>query len=163
MELFTLLLPEILLVCTALVLFLFGVVKGPGGRRLAPWVALAGLLGSLLAAWLQGGARVQDSMDWSGSVLATGFGDYVRILAGAVGILFILLSWPTDRDATGNSALGFGGDAGEYFGLVLLSLAGIMLVGGANDTILLFMGIELASIPTYVLVAMSRPLPAAQE
>jgi NADH-quinone oxidoreductase subunit N len=38
-----------------------------------------------------------------------------------------------------------------------------MLVAGANDLMLLFLGIELASIPTYVLVSMSRPIPAAQE
>ncbi len=54
-------------------------------------------------------------------------------------------------------------DSAEYFGLLLLSLAGIMLVGASNDTMLLFMGIELASIPTYVLVVMGRPLPSAQE
>src|SRR3712207_9275739 len=46
---------------------------------------------------------------------------------------------------------------------MLLSIAGVMLVAGANDMILLFLGIELASIPTYILVSVSRPLPAAQE
>jgi NADH:ubiquinone oxidoreductase subunit 2 (subunit N) len=34
-----------------------------------------------------------------------------------------------------------------------------MLVAGANDIILLFLGIELASIPTYIMVSISRPLP----
>src|SRR3712207_4931683 len=32
-----------------------------------------------------------------------------------------------------------------------------------NDIILLFLGIELASIPTYIMVSISRPLPVAQE
>src|SRR5205823_7991697 len=60
-------------------------------------------------------------------------------------------------------ALHFGGDSGEFFGLLLLSIAGIFLVAGANDLILLFLGIELASIPTYIMVSVSRPLPEAQE
>jgi NADH-quinone oxidoreductase subunit N len=38
-----------------------------------------------------------------------------------------------------------------------------MLVADSNDLMLLFLGIELASIPTYIMVSMSRPLPAAQE
>ena len=46
---------------------------------------------------------------------------------------------------------------------MLLSIAGIFLVAGANDMILLFLGIELASIPTYIMVSISRPLPVAQE
>src|SRR5678815_5648714 len=46
---------------------------------------------------------------------------------------------------------------------MLLSISGIFLVAGANDIILLFLGIELASIPTYIMVSISRPIPAAQE
>src|SRR6185503_17403976 len=62
-----------------------------------------------------------------------------------------------------NPAMSYGQDAGEFFALMLLSLAGVMLVAGANDIMLLFLGIELASIPTYVMVSISRPLPVAQE
>jgi NADH-quinone oxidoreductase subunit N len=46
---------------------------------------------------------------------------------------------------------------------MLLSITGILLVTAANDIILLFLGIELASIPTYIMVSISRPIPAAQE
>src|SRR4029453_9060231 len=54
-------------------------------------------------------------------------------------------------------------EAGEFFGLMLLSISGIFLVAGANDIILLFLGVELASLPTYIMVSISRPIPAAQE
>src|SRR5690606_28706240 len=163
MELFTLLLPEILLTAAALLLFMFGVIKSSVSRRAAPWVALVALLASLVVAWMQAGGIDDAHVDWTGALLSNGFSDFVKVLAAGIGIFFVLLSWPTNEDATGNSAMRFGADAGEYFGLMLLSFAGIMLVGSANDTMLLFMGIELASIPTYVLVTMSRPLPAAQE
>jgi NADH-quinone oxidoreductase subunit N len=46
---------------------------------------------------------------------------------------------------------------------MLLSISGIFLVAGANDIILLFLGIELASLPTYIMVSISRPIPSAQE
>jgi NADH-quinone oxidoreductase subunit N len=78
--------------------------------------------------------------------------------------MFVLLAWPTNEQGTGNSALQYGTDAaGEFFALLLLSVAGIFLVAGANDLIVLFLGIELASIPTYIMVSISRPLPVAQE
>ena len=99
-----------------------------------------------------------------GTVRVTGLGQYIKLLASGVGAMFVLLSWPTDARASGNSALNFGIDgAGEYFALLLLSITGIFLVASANDIILLFLGIELASIPTYIMVSISRPLPVAQE
>ena len=147
MELFTLLLPELTLTAFAVVLFLLGVTRSPAVRRMVPWIALFGLVMSLLAAIAQAGASVQ-RIDFTGSILGGSFSDFVKILAAGVGIFFVLLSWPTNPDATGNSALRFGSDSGEYFGLMLLSFVGLMLVGGANDVIYLFMAIELASIPT---------------
>src|SRR5207244_2097248 len=88
---------------------------------------------------------------------------YIKLLSAGVGILFVLMAWPTDARATGNSALNFGTEAGEFFALMLLSIAGIFVVAGANDIILLFLGLELASIPTYIMVSISRPIAAAQE
>ena len=160
MELFALLLPELIVTVAALTLFMFGIVKGDAGRRVAPWVALAGLILGGTAAFF-GGPAV--ATDFTGAVLADATAAYVGVLTCVVGVILLLLCWPTNADATGNPALRFGVDAGEFFGLFLLSLAGVMLAAKANDTILLFMAVELASIPTYVLVAMGRPLPAAQE
>lgn len=166
MDLFSTLLPELIVTATALVLFMFGVAKSTGSRRLVPWIALGGLLAAVVAALLGPGAAEAGSagrVDWTGAIISNDFSSFVKLLALIIGSLFVLLSWPTNEDATGNSALRYGADAGEFFGLILLSLVGIMLVGQAGDTIMLFMAIELASIPTYILVSMSRPLPVAQE
>src|SRR5205085_11276808 len=73
------------------------------------------------------------------------------------------LARPTTRDPSGNPSAQYGHGAGEFFGLLLLSIAGALPVAGANDIMLLFLGIELASIPTYIMVALSRPTPLAQE
>ena len=46
---------------------------------------------------------------------------------------------------------------GEFHAFFLLSLIGVMLVCNANDLIWLFLALELTSLPTYIMVAVSRP------
>src|SRR4029079_19484800 len=98
-----------------------------------------------------------------GTLRAADFTQYIKLITAGIGMLLLLLAWPAGREATGNTSLNFGNDAGEFFALMLLSLAGVLLVAGANDIMLLFLGIELASIPTYIMVSISRPLAVAQE
>ena len=155
-------LPELLLTAVACVLFLLGVSSKVGARRLAPILALLALL-AVFGMEVIAAERSSTLADRYDTFRVFSFTDYIKMLTAGVGVLLVLLAWPTNRDATGNSALQFGGDAGEFFGLMLLSIAGVMLVAGANDMILLFLGLELASIPTYILVSISRPLPVAQE
>lgn len=156
-----LMLPEIILIVAGGALFLLGAVPRVGARRFAPRLALFALVVALVAAWQMvpaGGAA-----DVSAGIRLYFFSYYIKILAAAIGVFFVLLSWPTNREATGNSALDYDTDAGEFFGLMLLSIAGLMIVAGANDILILFLGIELASIPTYIMVSVSRPLASAQE
>jgi NADH-quinone oxidoreductase subunit N len=53
--------------------------------------------------------------------------------------------------------------AGEFFGSLLLMNAGTMLVAAANDIVFLFVGLELVSIPTYLILYLSRRTPTTQE
>ena len=161
-ELMQALLPEIILTVVACALILLGVSAKAAARRLAPWGALLALLVVFVLQFF--GAEMYDALaDPWGTVRVFEFAQYIKLLAAGVGALLVLLAWPANRDATGNSALDFGADAGEFFGLMLLSITGIFLVASADDMILLFLGIELASIPTYIMVSISRPLPVAQE
>ncbi len=48
-------------------------------------------------------------------------------------------------------------------GSLLLMMAGLMIVGVANDLVLLFLGLELVSIPTYVVLYLGRHDTASQE
>jgi NADH-quinone oxidoreductase subunit N len=154
--------PELLLVTAACVLFLLGTSASVAARRLAPIISLIALGVVFIVNAFQHANRLGDP-DPTGVVLLDNLAIYVKMLASGMGILFVLLSWPTSSDSTRNSALDVGPDVGEYFALMLLAITGIMLVAGAQDIILLFLGIELASIPTYIMVSISRPLPIAQE
>src|ERR1019366_3157876 len=162
--LLTSMLPEIILSAMACVLILLGISTRTVSRRLAGQLALLTLVVifvmQFFATRRAGDVPVFDQ--W-GTVHIDHFSNYIKLLAAGVGILLVLLNMPTNEDGTGGSASNFGTDTGEFFGLLLLSMAGLFIVASANDIILLFLGIELASIPTYIMVSISRPLPVAQE
>ena len=164
-ELLSILLPEIILIVVACALLLLGVSVKPAARRLAPALALAALAAvfamQMYALVGEDFGRVRTD-PWN-TVRATFFSHYIKLLTAGIGGLLVLLAWPTNPDATGSRSLHFGGDAGEFFALMLLSVAGVFLVSVANDLVLLFLAIELASIPTYIMVSVSRPIPVAQE
>lgn len=161
-ELLTALVPEIILTAAACLLFLFGAKASRSLRQAAPVVALVALAAAIVCV-LRGGQPDPVIADSMGTLRLTEFALYIKLLAGAVAIMLLLLQWPTNKDVTGNRSLLVGVDLPEYLALFLLSITGIFLVAGANDIILLFLGIELAALPTYVMVSISRPLPVAQE
>ena len=48
-------------------------------------------------------------------------------------------------------------ERGEYYTLLLFSVTGMMLMAQAADLIMVFLALELLSIPLYVLAAFARP------
>jgi NADH-quinone oxidoreductase subunit N len=52
---------------------------------------------------------------------------------------------------------------GEYYVLLMFSLTGMMLMGMASDLIIVFLGLELLSIPLYVLAGIAIPRPNSAE
>lgn len=156
-----LLVPEAALIVVAVATMIAGAFV----RATSLWryVALAGLL--LAAALLAGGGELsagdgleaQDAIDadtWtSGPVLVDPFAMAVRWLALVSGALLVM-SVPRDS-APGHLA--------EYFGALLLAVGGAMLAASAGDVVLLFLSLELVSIPTYLLLLVARRSPQAEE
>src|SRR5262245_4365215 len=70
----------------------------------------------------------------------------LRWLALLVGIVFTLIA----------ARLADVDFASEYLGCLILVVAGLMLTAAANELVLLFLGLELISIPTYVLLFIGR-------
>jgi NADH-quinone oxidoreductase subunit N len=71
---------------------------------------------------------------------------YARVIALALGALIVLVNWHQPAE----------NERGEYMSLVLFSLLGVLVTAAANDLIVLFFAVELVSVPTYVLIALSR-------
>lgn len=146
------LLPEILLLVGGCAVLLLGTGNT---RRLAPWTALVTLVLALvvtlgrgtLAAWW--GHPLE-----SGSGLAYGtLAGFVRLAALELGILLTLVNWSQARDE----------ERGEFLSMMLFSLCGLLLVGAADNLLMLFLALELTSIPTYIMIVLSRSNPRALE
>src|SRR5690606_38433934 len=48
-------------------------------------------------------------------------------------------------------------ERGEYYSLMLLSVVGMMFMASANDLVMIFIALELLSIPLYVMAAFRAP------
>ncbi len=152
-----LLLPEILVIALAVWTFMAGAVSGR--RQGAQFVAIVGLalVGFVLfrqdAELLARGIFEPGGTAASGPLLIDYFGQSLRWLSLLVGFGFVLLSGKAGSDTL----------ATEYLGSLLLVIAGSMLVCVAHELVLLFLALELISIPTYVLLYLGRRNQASQE
>ena len=163
----SILLPELILVLTATFIYVAGAFIP--GKKFWGIVALVGVVGSALALSGQYEKRFfkpaehapliqhAEHVEHAPLLVATEgavkgplavdlFGQYIRFLALLVGAVFVLV---TSRPQ--NEKL-----VPEFVGTVLMSIAGLMLVGGAGELTILFLGLELISIPTYVLLFLGR-------
>ncbi|MCE9547287.1 MAG: NADH-quinone oxidoreductase subunit N [Planctomycetia bacterium] len=151
-----LLAPQCVLVFTAIVIFVGGAFSEGRG----PWKQL-GIFGLVMSGLiLAQHQRAFETLLQHNEVAAT-FGpvslDLLGYLASwlALGVGVLLVLQVTGTDARG--------PAPEVIGSLLLLVAGLMLAAQANDLVLLFLALELISIPTYVLLALARPTPAGRE
>ncbi len=87
---------------------------------------------------------------------------YAKVVIAGVGILLLLLAAGTvDREYEASVARGatafdpLRSNRAEFASFFLFSLTGLMLCVSATDLIWLFLALELTSLPTYVMVAIS--------
>ncbi len=90
-----------------------------------------------------------------GMVVLDGFSTFVNALLLVSGLLGVALAYGYVRRA--------GIERGEYYTLLLFSVTGMMLMAQAADLIIVFLALELLSIPLYVLAAFARPRTESEE
>jgi NADH-quinone oxidoreductase subunit N len=94
---------------------------------------------------------------------------YAKSLIAAMGLLMLPLMggtvdvWRERSFKKSNSFDPLRVTKGEFYAFFLFSLMGVMLCASADDLIWLFLAMELTSLPTYVMVAMSSPRLRSQE
>jgi NADH-quinone oxidoreductase subunit N len=54
-------------------------------------------------------------------------------------------------------------ERGEFYTLILFTTVGVMLMGHANDLVIIFVALELLSIPLYIMAAFRYPDPRSEE
>jgi len=148
---FGILLPELILAVTGVVVMLVDAFTRRTAQR---WVTGALSLLGLGAAtasvlWLWGGADRQVSGSaWDGMVVLDPLRLSFTLVFIAVAALTVLVSmiWVEWE----------GLPAGEFHTLLLFATVGMMLMAAGNDLVMLFLGLEILSIATYVMAGFRR-------
>src|SRR5262245_11871525 len=148
-----LLVPEIGLIAAATIIYVAGAFWRL--RAGASWLALAALVvaGGCLYAQDHANSPWNAAASVSGPLAIDLFGYTARWVIIAVGLALILMTSRQDADP----------QRPEEAASILLLLAGLMIVAAANELILLFLGLELVSIPTYVVLYVGRHDARGQE
>lgn len=140
--------PEVIICLAAVVVMLFDAFARPTQRWLTGGISLAGLLLAAIATvylWISG---TPDADAFSGMIaldeLRLGFTLVFLLVSGL--ILLISTVW------VGNEQL----PAGEFHSLLLFATAGMMLMASGNDLVIVFLGLEILSIATYVMAGFRR-------
>jgi len=138
-------LPEILLTLFGIVIMLLEAVSTGGTKRHMGGISLIGIAAAFVAniwAYTQHGSAFQDM------IVNDGYGTFFRGLVLVVGFLCILTSFSyLERE---------GAQGGEYYALILFSLVGQCILATSTDLIMVFIGLEISSIATYVLAGYLR-------
>lgn len=137
--------PELILICTALILLLLDLMV-----KRKETVAFVGVLGTLLSAYV---SFKLYALGWSDSVLLgmfvfDGYANFFKLIfyANVILTIFISLKYMVIEKAS----------FGEYYALLLLATSGMMIMVGATDLIILYLGLELMALSTYILAGLIR-------
>lgn len=145
-------LPEMALCVFATLVMALEPVSGPRRKNALAGLALIGYLAALAAAIYANGFP---GAAFSGLLIVDGFGSLFRVLVIAVGALTVFSS---------NAYLNReGANSGEYHALVMFSVVGQCVMVTANDLIMVFIGLEISSIASYVLAGYLRDDKRANE
>jgi NADH-quinone oxidoreductase subunit N len=125
----------------------------PGNRKgLTAFLAALGIVIALGFAITQAGSV---KIAFNGMLMIDGFASFLMILILGSGLVGIALAYDYLKR--------MGIERGEYYVLLMFSISGMMLMSMAADLILVFLALELLSIPLYVLAGFARPEPQSEE
>src|SRR6185437_207510 len=140
--------PELLVCITAVVVMLVDAFVRPTQRWITGGVALVGIVASAFSAvWLWStGTSTTDA--FNGMIvldeLRLGFTLVFLLVSGLT--LLISTVWVEGEQLP----------AGEFHSLLLFATVGMMLMASGNDLVIIFLGLEILSIATYVMAGFRR-------
>jgi NADH-quinone oxidoreductase subunit N len=138
-------LPEVVVVTAACVILALDPIM-PASRK--PWLAWLGIAALGVAAIVTAGQIGDRTVAFSELVIIDPYACFWKLLLYAATGLTILLSLPYLREERI--------ELSEYYGFMLLSLCGMMIMVSAADLLTIYLGIELMSLSLYVLAGFKR-------
>jgi NADH-quinone oxidoreductase subunit N len=137
--------PELIMVCTGLILILVDLVV-----RKKNILAVLGMVGTLLALFLSFRLYAANGTmaAFGGMFLLDGYSNFFKLIfyINLVFTISISLKYMSVEKAS----------FGEYYALLFFATAGMMIISSSLDLIVLYLGIELMSLSTYILVGIIR-------
>lgn len=136
--------------CVLLLVDLFIPKQNKGWTALLAAVGLAITLGLTLVS-----AASPSIVGFNHMVVRDGFSTFLNALFLIIGLLGISVGYGYIRRMNI--------ERGEYYSLLLFSVTGMMLMAQATDLIVVFLALELLSIPLYVMAALAYPKTDSEE
>ena len=137
--------PELVLCAVGLLIMIIDPFIGAARQRVLGWIGFAGTLLALAAVHI---AAKDAGPAYSNLIFADGFSLFVHVIVIGAAALAILGSINyLDHE---------GIQRGEYYALVLFATAGMGILGGANELVTAFLGLEMSSISTYILAGFRK-------
>ena len=154
-NLWTALFPELILACLALALLVLEVVLPKRHHALIPDVASAGLLGTLIGLFINWNSATLGSDTFNGLLHHSAAGQVMR----AFFLLSALLVCVLARVSLAKQAM----PRIEFYHILLVVTAAMMLLAQSNHFVLLFVALETLTIGLYILVSYFRTSGASLE
>jgi NADH-quinone oxidoreductase subunit N len=136
--------PVLIVAITACAVLLAESFRRPGDWMPMGWLGIIGL----------GGAVLTSLTLWDrntvgfGVIVLDNFSVFFNVTIAGIGLLTILISGGTaERDRL---------PLGEYYALMLFSMAGMMLMGSTRDLLVIFIALEIMSLGVYVMTGLRR-------
>ena len=145
-------LPEIILTVMGTLLMVLDPVIHRRSSSAFGHISLLALIGAMAASVY---AYTQPGPAFGGMLVVDGFATFFRVLVTGVGILTVLPSYKFLRRQDAETS--------EYHALLLYSIAGQCLMVTANELIMIFLGLEISSIASYILAGYLRDDKRANE
>jgi NADH-quinone oxidoreductase subunit N len=145
-------LPELILAGFAILVMLFEPFVPAGRKRVLGWIALLGVLVAGMAfTW----APPNAGMAFNGSIAGDGFSYFFIFLFLTIAALALLGSINyLERDNIHHA---------EYYALILFATVGMCFMAASAELIMIFLGLEISSLSTYVLAGFRRHDPRSNE
>jgi NADH-quinone oxidoreductase subunit N len=145
-------LPMLILAAGGMALMLIDLALKPQHKKYGAWLAVLAFAAAGAAAWALLGRQ---GVAFSGMLVVDSYAQVLGLVAIGAGILTVLTSinYLRDRGIARN----------EYYVLLLFSVGGMVMMAAAHNLIIVFIALELLSIPLYVLAGFARPDTASEE
>lgn len=145
---FALIMPEVVICLTGVLVMLVDAFARPAQRWLTGGLSLAGLLGAAISCLWLWATWTGVNQAFNGMIvldeMRLGF-TMVFLIVSALTVLISMVWVESERLP-----------AGEFHSLLMFATAGMMLMASGGDLVIIFLGLEILSIATYVMAGFRR-------